>query len=110
MSSDTVDDLHAAEEHAEHLRTMIRRVVDARRALGSARTAEYPAAEREFIEAFAEMDVLSEDRWVRPTCEVDEETGGCTEGEDCGGYHPWLDEDAADYSRYQEQIATGGAS
>lgn len=96
MSTDTVDDLHAAEDYGESLRVKARRVIESRVALGSARTMEYPEAERAFVDAMEALDEASEERFVRPGCETEDEAHGtdaaCVQGSDCGGYHPWQDE------------------
>lgn len=97
MGTDIVDDLHAAEDFAETLRLAARAVIDARSLMRTARTASFPAAQLAFYAALAALDVLSEDRFVRPGCETEDEAHGtdaaCIEGEDCGGYHSWQHED-----------------
>lgn len=76
MSIDIVDDLHAAEDYGETLRVAARKVVQA---------SDLP----DIITAIQELDLASEDRFVRPSCEEIED-GECRAGEDCGGFHPWV--------------------
>ena len=76
MSIDIVDDLHAAEDYANTLRSAARRVVD---------TWETG----DLAEAVRYLDAMTATPFQRPSCEQDPDKGYCTQGEDCGGYHPW---------------------
>jgi hypothetical protein len=76
MSMDDLDDLWAAEERHETLRTAARRVVDA------------CASGEGLNEALSQLAAASRERFVRPTC-LDRREYGSDCDETCGGFHPW---------------------
>lgn len=102
MSGDTVDDLHAAEDFGEALRVKARRVVEAwggviGNADGSSRQATALGTLGTLIR---ELGVASAEQFERPGCEADNDAQPdegdpvpCIQGEDCGGYHSWQEED-----------------
>jgi hypothetical protein len=100
VSTDTADIIHAAEDELESQRLAARVVVNAWRLVignadGSPRQASALAALGSGIQA---LDVLSEERFVRPGCEevagdIAEHGSECIQGEDCGGHHPWTLDD-----------------
>lgn len=97
MSEDTVDDLHAAEDHAEMLRQAVLRVFEARVTMRSDETAAFVQAKQTYEAALTALSGLVAEQWSRPGCAPEDESmgadSGCIEGEDCGGYHPWTEDD-----------------
>lgn len=89
MSTDDVDIIHAAEDYAETLRQKARAVTYWRHRLRTANTLDYPEVERAFQDALLELDLNSQHEFMRPGCDLNEETGQRQCDEDCGGYHDW---------------------
>lgn len=84
MSLDIVDDLQAAEDYAETLRVACLQLLDT--ILFNDADPWQPTPQ--FAVAVANLDFAAAHRFERPGCE--EVEGGCIQGEDCGGYHPWV--------------------